>query len=79
MIIFLSKVPKQISYKNKLVWNTQHEQNRRFKNVAIACAVTSKGMENVEFANHHIIKDFLPTFCKTASEGYTYSFYIRLV
>ena len=49
------------------------------KSIAIACAVTSKGMGNVDFHKHHIMKDFLPTFCQTASKGYVYSFYIRLV
>ena len=49
------------------------------RSIAIACAVTSKGMGNVDFHKHHIMKDFLPTFCQTASKGYVYSFYIRLV
>ena len=48
-------------------------------NVAIACATTSKGMEKFDIYGHHIVKDFLPTFCKTASQGYNYTFYIRLV
>ena len=48
-------------------------------NVAIACATTSKGMEKFDIYGHHIVKDFLPTFCKTASQGYIYTFYIRLV
>ena len=55
------------------------QKHSRTTKVAIACATTSKGMEKFDIYGHHIVKDFLPTFCKTASQGYIYTFYIRLV
>ena len=75
--IFL-KVYKQILNEGRTS-SWKYNEHRDVKNVAIACAVTSKGMESVEFSNHPIMEVFLPTFCATASEGFAYSFYLRLV
>ena len=51
------------------------------KSIAIACAVTSKNMNESQRIHptkyHHLFKYFLPSFCKTASQHYEYSFYIR--
>ena len=78
--------------KNKLmtekdVFNGQHfasitlditeSNDLKATHVAIACAITSKGMENVSLSMHPLILDFLPTFCRTASPGFIYSFYVR--
>ena len=51
------------------------------KSIAIACAVTSKNMNVSQKIQptkyHHLFKYFLPSFCKTASQHYEYTFYIR--
>ena len=56
--------------------------NQSIKSIAIACALSSKGMnesERSDIFKHHLIKDFMPSFCKTATTGYAYSFYLRWV
>ena len=54
--------------------------NQSIQSIAIACALSSKGMKESERSDifkHHLIKDFMPSFCKTATTGYAYSFYLR--
>jgi len=48
--------------------------------IAIGCGITSKGVENVDTDNiaakFQLFNSLLPTFCKTATPGYNYRFYI---
>ena len=67
---------KFIKLENKTTDNISNDPSK-VKSIALACAVTSKGKERVDISNHHLIKDFLPSFCETASKGYEYSFYLR--
>ena len=55
-------------------------KNPLIKSIALACALSSKGMnesERFNISKHHFIKDFMPSFCKTSTTGYDYSFYLR--
>ena len=60
---------------------SKRKKETSVKSIAIACAVTSKNMNASQKIHptkyHHLFKYFLPSFCKTASQHYEYSFYIR--
>ena len=77
-LLLLSYIPCHKQIVPQILISSQKNKSSA-TNVAIACATTSKGMEKFDIYGHHIVKDFLPTFCKTASQGYIYTFYIRLV
>ena len=68
-------IKSESNTKNKNPINSQSN-----KSIAIACALSSRGMnesERSDIFKHHFIKDFMPSFCKTATTGYKYSFYLR--
>jgi len=45
--------------------------------VAVGLAVTSRGVRSTsEYASMEMFRIFLPSFCKTASVGFTYTFYL---
>ena len=63
------------------IFEPKRKKETSVKSIAIACAVTSKNMNESQRIHptkyHHLFKYFLPSFCKTASQSYEYSFYIR--
>ena len=62
------------------VENEYHLQNKKVLSAAIGCAITCKKLKQLDSSNigqkAPIIRTLLSSFCKTASVGYEYHFYL---